>query len=98
MKLSPQQVKHVAKLAKLDLTPQETETLSDQLTDILSHVEQLDEVDTTNVMPTYQTIDGAHNVLRDDVITPSLSPVAALSQAPRTLDGYFVTRGVFDEA
>lgn len=95
--LTRQQVLHVAKLANLTLTGDEVEVFAKQLGDVIDYVGQLEEVDTQGVSPTYQVIDGVENVMREDVVTPSLSQEEALSQARRTHNGYFLTKGVFDE-
>lgn len=95
-KLNSKQVAHVAKLANLSVTKDELQEFTKQLQDILHHVDQLDEIDTTNVEPTYQTIDNTANVWREDEIKPSLSQDEALSQGQRVYNGYFVTKGVFE--
>lgn len=88
-------VKHVAKLANLQLSGDELKKFTKQLQDILHHVNQLKEVDTAGVEPTYQALDGTTNVWREDDVKPSLSQADALSQAKRTHQGYVATRGVF---
>lgn len=59
-------VEHVAKLARLELTEEEKEMFTHQLGDVLTHVEKMNEVDTTNVEPMNHPIDFA-NVMREDV-------------------------------
>ena len=59
-------VEHVAKLARLELTQDEKEMFTHQLGDVLSHVEKMNEVDTTNVEPMNHPIDFS-NVMREDV-------------------------------
>lgn len=93
---SPLDVAHVVKLANLRLSEDEVEKFSKQLRDILHHVDQLHEVDTSGVDPTYQTLDETTNVWREDEVKPSLSQDEALSQAKRTHQGYVVTKGVFE--
>ena len=65
MKLTPDEVKHIAKLARLGLTDEEIGKFSTQLSDILSHAKMLEEVDTENVEPIAQ-ITGLKNVLFED--------------------------------
>ncbi|MEK7526746.1 MAG: Asp-tRNA(Asn)/Glu-tRNA(Gln) amidotransferase subunit GatC [Patescibacteria group bacterium] len=65
--LTQTQVKHVAKLAKLNLTQTQVKKYKDQLSTILAHIEQLSQVDTANVLPTSQTT-GLTNVFRADQI------------------------------
>lgn len=65
--LSKEQVRHVAKLARLELTDDEAERFSGQLSDILSYMEILEEVETDNVEPTSQ-VTGLTNVTRKDKV------------------------------
>lgn len=67
MKLTKDQVRHVAKLARLGLTEKEVEKLQTQLSNILDYVGQLNEVDTEGVEPTAQ-VTGLTNVTRDDKV------------------------------
>ena len=62
---TPQQIRHIAKLARLGLKDQDIEKFSKQLSDILRYVEKLNEVDTKNVEPTSQ-VTGLKNVTRED--------------------------------
>ena len=83
MELERSEIKHIANLARLDLTDKEFETYGNQLSDILSYIDQLKEVDTTDIEPTAQ-VTGLENVLREDKIEdwdPS-ERAAALKQAP----------------
>lgn len=93
--LTPIQVAHVAKLANLQISEIELKKFTQQLQDVLHHVDQLNDVDTSGIEPTYQTLDGTTNVWREDEVKPSLSQKEALSQAKRIHQGYVVTRGVF---
>lgn len=65
--LTEEQVKHIAKLARLGLSEAEVNKFSHQLSDILAYVEKLEEVDTDKVLPTSQ-VTGLKNVMRDDVV------------------------------
>jgi len=67
MKISKKDVEHVAKLARLDLTEEEKEKFSRQLSNVLSYVDKLREVKTEGVSPTAQ-ITGLENVSRDDMV------------------------------
>ena len=60
-------VEHVAKLARLELTEEEKEKFTRQLGDVLKYVEQMNEVDTTNVKPMAHAFDIV-NVMRDDIV------------------------------
>lgn len=65
MKLSNDEIKHIAKLARLDLTEAELEKYGGQLSNVLSYIEQLKEVDIKGVEPTAQ-LSGLANILRED--------------------------------
>jgi aspartyl-tRNA(Asn)/glutamyl-tRNA(Gln) amidotransferase subunit C len=88
MRLTLEQVRNVAALARLGLTDEETERMRDQLSSILTSIEKLDELDTGVIPPTAQTIELV-DVVRADVSGPSLSPEQALMNAPRHRDGFF---------
>jgi aspartyl-tRNA(Asn)/glutamyl-tRNA(Gln) amidotransferase subunit C len=92
LQVTREQVEKVAKLARLLLAQGEKETFAKQLSQILSHVEQLNRYDTTGVEPT-TTVMGQANVFRDDVVRPSLPVEKALANAPeREGDGFCVPR------
>jgi len=96
MKISKEQVEHVAKLARLEITDAEKDAFSQQLSAILSYVEQLNTVDTTGVEPTATVVQQA-NVFREDSLRPSLSVDKALSNAPESQDGYFIVPKIIGE-
>ncbi|MBI2040315.1 Asp-tRNA(Asn)/Glu-tRNA(Gln) amidotransferase subunit GatC [Candidatus Microgenomates bacterium] len=96
MKLTEEQVKHVAKLANLPLTSEEEEKYSEQLSKILDYIEQLNSVDTKDVEPTFN-VSGQSNVMSEDTTVPSLSQEDALLNASKKEKGFFVTKGVFEE-
>ncbi len=82
MRLTTEQVKKVAKLANLTLTPEEEEKYADQLTKILGHIEELNSVNTDSVEPTFN-INASRNVLREDeALGNGLSQEDALLNAP----------------
>lgn len=84
-------VKHVAKLANLPLSSDEEEKYSEQLSEILEYVDQLNEVDTSSVEPTYN-VTGLNNVTREDAPSPSLTQEEVLSNAFQKKNGFFVTK------
>mgnify|MGYP001562548311 FL=1 len=96
MALTRDQVKHVAKLANLPLTEKEEENYAQQLSQILDYVDQLEKADTEGVEPTFNVAPHS-NVFQEDETLLSLSQDGALSNASSKKDGYFVTKGVFDE-
>ncbi len=88
MKISKQEVEHVAKLARLELSEEEKEKLTDQLSNILTYVEKLNELDTTGIEPTSHVLD-IRNVMRDDVAASSLPQERALANAPDKAAGHY---------
>ncbi len=82
-------VKYVANLARLQLSPEEETQIGAQLGKILSYIEKLKEVDVTGVEPTAHAFPLV-NVTRKDEVTPSLSNEEALKNAPATANGLFM--------
>ncbi|PKO20039.1 Asp-tRNA(Asn)/Glu-tRNA(Gln) amidotransferase GatCAB subunit C [candidate division BRC1 bacterium HGW-BRC1-1] len=95
-RIDEEMVRHVATLARLELSDDEVEGFRTDLDMILTHSSQLDELDTTDVPPTSHSLP-LSNVFREDVITPSLTPEDALSNAPEQEDGYFKVPAVIQE-
>jgi aspartyl-tRNA(Asn)/glutamyl-tRNA(Gln) amidotransferase subunit C len=94
--LSRRDVEHVAHLARLGLTDGELTLLQGQLNHILEQYEKLAELDTEAIPPTAQTIE-LENILRDDVVTPSLPVAAVLGNAANAAGGYVVVPAVLGE-
>jgi aspartyl-tRNA(Asn)/glutamyl-tRNA(Gln) amidotransferase subunit C len=88
MNITKQEVEHVARLARLELSEQEKEKLTEQLSGILTYVEKLNELTTTGVEPTAHVLD-ISNVMRDDLPAESLSQERALANAPDKAAGHF---------
>lgn len=88
MRLTQDEVEHVALLARLELTDEERERFTEQLNSILEHFQALSEIDTSGVPPTSHVIE-VQNVTRPDRVTSSLSPEEALSGAPDRVDDLF---------
>ncbi len=86
-------VEHVAHLARLGLTEEELARLEGQLNHILDQYTVLTALDTEQIPPTAQTIELA-NILRDDVVQPSLPAEEALSNAPERSGGHFVVPAI----
>lgn len=97
MKLTRDQVKHVAKLAELTLSDQEVEKLEEQLSETLKFVDSLNEVNTENIEPTH-SVTGLSNIVRFDETEPSLSQQKALQNTKSKSDGYFKVKAIFDES
>ncbi|MFD2706873.1 Asp-tRNA(Asn)/Glu-tRNA(Gln) amidotransferase subunit GatC [Salibacterium lacus] len=85
-RISKDQVRHVAHLARLSITDEEVDTFTEQLDNIIEFAEQLNELDTDDVEPTTHVLD-IHNVLRKDEKRPSLDREEALKNAPDQEDG-----------
>ncbi len=88
MRIKVEDIEKMARLARLSFTDEEKQNLASHLDTIVSYVEKLDELDTTDVQPTYHVLD-MQNVLRDDVVEPSLHPDEVLRNAPNKKNGYF---------
>jgi aspartyl-tRNA(Asn)/glutamyl-tRNA(Gln) amidotransferase subunit C len=85
-------VRHVAKLAHLEITDEEVALYTPQMADIVKYVEQLNEIDTENIEPMLGglTVEGeATATIRDDIATGSLGQEAALKEAPSAIAGHF---------
>ncbi|MEW6033439.1 MAG: Asp-tRNA(Asn)/Glu-tRNA(Gln) amidotransferase subunit GatC [Chloroflexota bacterium] len=95
MKLSPEEVNHIATLARLGLSAEEKERLREQLSNILENMEALKEVDTTDVPPTAQSI-ALQNVFRDDGVLPSYPADEVLANAPQQENGSFKIQPVLE--
>ena len=96
MRLTHDEVRHVAELAKLRLTDDEIAEFAGQLSDILDYAERLQGVDTSHVAPTPYPLP-LTNVMCDDEATACLSNEEALANAPDSEDGFFRVRAVFGE-
>ena len=81
-------VEHVAKLARLELTEEEKEKFAGQLGDVLKYVEQMNEVDTSNVEPMAHAIDFV-NVVREDTVKYEQTKEELMQNAPDEEDGFF---------
>ncbi|HEY5274853.1 MAG TPA: Asp-tRNA(Asn)/Glu-tRNA(Gln) amidotransferase subunit GatC [Acidimicrobiales bacterium] len=91
------EVIYVAKLARLDLTEEETTLFAAQLSSVIDHVAALRRLDTTGVRPTSHPLE-LSNVLREDVVVPSLDRDVVLASAPATEDGKFKVPSILGEA
>jgi len=95
MKLSREEVLHIARLARLGLTEAELERLREQLSNILENFEILQQVDTADVPPTAQAIP-LQNVTKEDEVAPSLPPDDVLANAPQREGDCFRVRAVLE--
>ena len=81
MKITADEIEHVAKLARLEVSVEEKEQLTEQMNRILLYVEKLNELETTGVVPTSHAID-LHNAFRADRVQQSLPRDESLENAP----------------
>ncbi|MEI6288011.1 MAG: Asp-tRNA(Asn)/Glu-tRNA(Gln) amidotransferase subunit GatC [bacterium] len=95
MKLSIQEVEHIASLARLELTAQEKEQYSGQLSAILDYVDKMATVDTTGVEETSQ-VTGLINIEREDQIIESGIADELVSVAPQNGDGFVKIPKIFE--
>jgi len=95
LRLSREEVQHIALLARLGVDEADLQKFSEQLSNILENFEILQKVDTTGVPPTSHPV-ALSNVIRDDEAAPSLLPGEVLANAPREEDGCFRVRAVLE--
>ena len=88
MKITREEVEHVAKLGRLELTAEELETFGRQLSDVLTYIEKLNQLDTSKVEPMSHAVD-LTNVFREDATGESLPVDEALGNAPERDGGFF---------
>ncbi len=96
MSLTPDEVRHIALLARLGVSDQDVERFSGQLSSIIDYFEELKQVDTEGVPPTAYALD-LHNVLRADETKPCTDHDDVLANAPVQENGYFRVRAVLEE-
>lgn len=94
--MAPQlDIDHVARLARIALTPEEKATFAQQLGNVLHHIEQLSKVDVTGVQPSAHAF-AVHNVWQADVARPGLPVEQALRNAPAQRDDMIVVPKVVE--
>ena len=98
MSLTREEVKHIAKLARLELTEEEITRYQQELSLILEYIGQLSEVDTSGVEPTAQ-VAGLVNRFREDVAVPAdeATRERLLEAAPKREGDYFKVKAVFEQ-
>jgi aspartyl-tRNA(Asn)/glutamyl-tRNA(Gln) amidotransferase subunit C len=89
MKITVEEVEHVARLARLEVNTEEKQSLTEQLNEILLYMEKLNELDTTGVAPTSHVVD-LHNAFREDTVQESMPRKETLENAPEDNDVEFV--------
>ena len=96
-RISPDDVRHVARLARLRLTDAELSRFTEQLGDVLDHATDMAALDLDGVPPMAHPIEMS-NVLRDDVVGPTLSPEEVLAEAPASENGMFRVQPMMGES
>ena len=96
MSLTPDQVRHIAHLARLGIEDGEVDRFAGQLSEILDYFERLRQVDTEGIPPTAQVI-YLQNVMRADEPSPPSSREDVMANAPQQEDGLFKIRAVLEE-
>jgi aspartyl-tRNA(Asn)/glutamyl-tRNA(Gln) amidotransferase subunit C len=96
-RLTRDDVAHVAHLARLDITDEELDLYTEQLAAVLEHAADVEALDTSGVPPTAHPLP-ISNVLRDDVVEPSIDRDEVLAQAPAVEDGRFRVPRILGEA
>ena len=86
--ISLKDTQHVAKLARLELSEEEQENYTKQLSSILSYIEKLNEIDTTGIEPMAHSVK-ISNVMREDIVVQDFSRDEMLKNAPCEEDGFF---------
>jgi len=95
MKLSREEVLHIALLARLGLSETDVDRFREQLSNILESFEVLQQIDTSGIPPTAQSID-LQNVIKGDEVTASLPQAQVLANAPRKDREFFRVRPVLE--
>jgi aspartyl-tRNA(Asn)/glutamyl-tRNA(Gln) amidotransferase subunit C len=95
MALTPEEVLHIARLARIALSEADVERFTAQLSGILDHFDALAAVDTEGLEPTAHPLP-LSNVMREDLVAPSLPRDEAIANAPLAEDGYIRVRAVLE--
>lgn len=89
-------VKHLAKLANVKLTKDQEKVLSESIPSVMEYMDEIKNLDLDKIPETSRVTEEI-NVLREDIVEPSLSQKEALSNAKRTYNGFFVVPYVFEK-
>jgi aspartyl-tRNA(Asn)/glutamyl-tRNA(Gln) amidotransferase subunit C len=88
MKITKEQIQHIAVLSRLNLSEEEKDLFGSQLSSILDYVDQLNELDTRETEPTSHVL-SLSNVMRDDILASSLPGEEALKNAPSRSENFY---------
>ncbi len=95
MAITREEVRHIARLARLRFSDEEEGRMAEEMGRILDYVDKLDELDTTGVPPMSHVLD-IHNVMREDEVEARIGREDALKNAPDADDAYFRVPKVID--
>lgn len=95
MQITPDLIKYLESLARITLSESEEEKVGKELQDILTYIDTLNELDTTDVEAMSHSF-SITNVLRKDEVKPSMSPDEIVANAPESQDGAFVVPKTVD--
>lgn len=96
MSIKKEDVKYIARLARLELKEKEIDYFAGQLSSIIDYIGQLKEVDTSGAEPTSHVL-SVQNVFRKDIVKPSLKKEDVLKNAPSKEDGLFKVPRIIEE-
>lgn len=96
MAITREEVEHVARLARLELSEEELERFREQLSAVLERAQRIQALDLETVPPTAHPVD-LSNVWRDDVVVPFIDTAAILDNAPAVEDGKFRVPQILEE-
>ena len=95
MQITPDFIKYLEKLARITLSEDEEKKVGNELQDILTYIDMLNELDTDGVEAMSHCFP-VTNVMREDEVAPSMSPDEIVANAPESQDGYFVVPKTVD--
>ena len=95
MQITPDLIKYLEKLARITLSEDEEKKVGNELQDILTYIDMLNELDTDGVEAMSHCFP-VTNVMRGDEVAPSMSPDEIVANAPESQDGYFVVPKTVD--
>lgn len=95
MKIGAEQINHVAKLARLSLTADETNEFAEQLSEIVGYVEKINQLNTDSIAPAEHVAD-IKNVFREDTAKPSLAYETLTELAPEFENGHIVVPRIIE--
>ena len=96
MKIDDQTINKLEKLSSLEITPQRKESLKEELSQIVSFIENLDEIDVSGVDATFTTITGGQPLRTDEVTSKTEVSQHIMSNAPRVEDNCFVVPAIIE--